>query len=195
MNTTRIGSEYGGKHLDLSLLDKDSVVYSFGLGTDISFDLGLVERVGCNVFGFDPTPKAKLWLESQVLPEQFRYLSLGLSDFDGDLHFSPPPFDHYVSYTPTHNFSSSVVTLPVNRLVTVMKKLGHINLDLLKIDIESAEYSVIDDMIKTRILPRQFLVEFHGNEILYGPYVKKLENEDYVVAAKELTDFTFIRGA
>jgi len=34
-----------------------AVVYSLGIGEDISFDLALIEKYGARVHAFDPTPK------------------------------------------------------------------------------------------------------------------------------------------
>ncbi|GIS18490.1 MAG: hypothetical protein CM15mP120_04060 [Pseudomonadota bacterium] len=42
-----------------------------------------------------------------------------------------------------------------------MRDLGHDHLDVLKMDIEGAEYAVLDDMLQSNILPDQLLVEFH----------------------------------
>jgi hypothetical protein len=53
------------------------------------------------------------------------------------------------------------IELPVKRLGTVMKELGHERLDVLKLDIEGAEYAVLDDLLAIGVLPQQLLVEFH----------------------------------
>src|SRR5436305_14661221 len=39
-------------------LSADSVVYSFGIGEDISFDLQLIDRFAVKVHAFDPTPRS-----------------------------------------------------------------------------------------------------------------------------------------
>ena len=39
-------------------LDRDIIVYSFGLGEDIQFEKDVSERHGCVVYAFDPTPKS-----------------------------------------------------------------------------------------------------------------------------------------
>jgi hypothetical protein len=43
----------------------------------------------------------------------------------------------------------------------VINELGHDRIDLLKMDVEGAEYEIIEDMRKSGIRPRQVLVEFH----------------------------------
>jgi hypothetical protein len=49
-----------------------------------------------------------------------------------------------------------------------MKQLGHGRIDLLKMDIEGAEYGVIEDIIKSRIPIAQILVEFHHQYLPNG---------------------------
>ena len=44
------------------------------------------------------------------------------------------------------------------------------NLDLLKMDIEGAEYAVLDDMLQSGILPDQLLVEFHHGKRRKGRF-------------------------
>ena len=39
-------------------LNADSIVYSAGVGDDISFEIELCERYNCNVILLDPTPVA-----------------------------------------------------------------------------------------------------------------------------------------
>jgi len=42
-----------------------------------------------------------------------------------------------------------------------MKMLGHQRIELLKMDIEGAEYEVIQDLLESRVEIHQLLVEFH----------------------------------
>ena len=42
-----------------------------------------------------------------------------------------------------------------------MRRLRHSRIDVLKMDIEGAEYGVIDDLVRERIPVQQLLVEFH----------------------------------
>lgn len=159
----RYGSEYGGWDVCAGSLDADSVVYSFGAGTDVSFDLALIERFGLTVHVFDPSPRSIAWLKEQTLPAEFVFHAYGLADHDGVLTFYPPANPEHVSYscqTPGRPETQSV-ELPVHRLDTIMKQLGHRRIDLLKMDIEGAEYGVIRDILGGEIEIEQLLVEFH----------------------------------
>jgi FkbM family methyltransferase len=159
----KIGSDYGGYFLDPSLMGPDAVVYSLGVGEDISFDLALIERFGLTVYGFDPTPKVKTWLASQSLPLQFHFLKVGIADFDGEAVFYLPPRQDYISHSliRARQYSRESIRVPMIRMATAMRQLGHTRINVLKMDIEGAEYGVIENLVQERIPVEQILVEFH----------------------------------
>jgi FkbM family methyltransferase len=156
-----LGTDYGGYEILPEHVSRDSVVYSVGIGEDISFDLGMIERFGCAIHAFDPTPRSLAWLDKQALPERFSVHPFGLAEFDGVARFAPPANPAYVSHSVLPGHAGDRIELPVKRLSTVMKELGHARLDVLKIDIEGAEYAVLEDLLATGVLPKQLLVEFH----------------------------------
>lgn len=158
-----IGSDYGGYFVDSSLIPPDPVVYSLGVGEDISFDLSLIEQHDCTVHAFDPTPKVKSWIESQSLPPRFRFQGIGIADFDGETDFYLPPKPDFISHSmmPARQYSQHSIRVPVTKLSTAMGRLGHSRIDILKMDIEGAEYAVLNDLIKDQIEVGQILVEFH----------------------------------
>lgn len=157
----RFGSDYGGWYVAADLLDTTSVVYSFGVGTDVSFDVEIIDCIGVSVHGFDPTPISVAWVKQQRLPGAFHFHEWGLADRDGSASFRLPP-GHAVSYAMISDDDGGVaVTVPVMRLATIMKRLGHEKVDLLKLDIEGAEYAVIDDIARGGVPVDQLLIEFH----------------------------------
>lgn len=159
-----LGSAYGGWTVQSGRLARDSIVYSVGVGEDISFDLALIQRFQCDVHAFDPTPKCIAWLGAQRLPPQFRFRPVGLADYDGVARFVLPRAD-FVSFhigdDAVANGEAQVAECPVRKLTTIMRDAGHQRLDLLKMDIEGAEYPVIDDLLKSDVRPTQLLIEFH----------------------------------
>jgi FkbM family methyltransferase len=160
---TRIGSDYGGYFLDTSILPKDPVIYSVGIGLDISFDLTLIQQYGCTVYAFDPTPKIQSWIEGQSLPPRFHFHSVGIADFDGSADFFLPPRPDFISHSMirAQQYSQDSIRLPVMKLSTAMGRLGHSRIDILKMDIEGGEYAALSDLIKDNIEVGQILVEFH----------------------------------
>lgn len=137
----RLGSDYGGWHVIGDLVNEESVVYSFGIGEDISFDLALIGSLGVTIHAFDPTPRSLEWIREQETPPSFNIYPFGIAAFDGNARFSPPENPCHVSYTmkATAPNETNAVELPVERLETIMKELGHDHIDLLKMDIEGAE--------------------------------------------------------
>jgi FkbM family methyltransferase len=158
-----LGTEYGGWSVYPGGFGPDSVVYSAGIGTDISFDLALIERYGVTVHAFDPTPASIVWLEAQQLPARFKWRQVGLAAYDGQASFFPPDNPAFVSHTmlPRAKRGGTAIQVEVRRLSTLMRDLGHDRLDVLKMDIEGAEYGVVDNILASGVDIGQLLIEFH----------------------------------
>jgi len=207
MNLKFLGNEsYGGWMVDTEGLSSESIVYSFGVGFDISWDLAMIENFGCNVFAFDPTETSKNWLASQDLPEKFSFEQVGLSTFDGVQDFFLPLKQGKPDYS-TVKRSGSSVQFPVKRLETLMKMRGHSRIDVLKIDIEGSEFAVLPKIAHLPIA--QILVEMHPNMYgsgwkglrkLLGRYkfhraTSALSRNGFVCAHRNENDYTFIKSA
>jgi len=159
----RFGSEYGGWEVATDSLTPQTVVYSFGVGEDASFDTALIEHYHLTIHAFDPTPKSISWVRKQGFPRNFVLHEYGLAAFDGTVSFNPPVNPDHVSHTLLDRPSTQEksIKVPVKRLKTIMSELGHQHIDILKMDIEGAEYDVIRDIYDSGIRPAQILVEFH----------------------------------
>ncbi len=159
----RHGSEYGGWWINPEALDANSVVYSVGIGTDITFDLSLIEAHGLAIHAFDPTPGSIAYLRSLELPDTFTYHQVGLAAADGAAGFRPPDNPQHISHSlmSAGQTDTRAIMVEVRRLSTLMRDLGHDHVDVLKMDIEGAEYDVLDDLLDQRLQVRQILVEFH----------------------------------
>jgi FkbM family methyltransferase len=145
-------------------LSPSSVVYSFGIGRDLSFDLDMVGRHGVTVHAFDPTPVAVQWAREQVLPESLHIHEYGLSEQDGEIEFYTPRKATSAHFTPVkryRNEEGEKITAPVKSLPTIMAELGHERIDVLKMDIEGGEYGVVESIVQHGIPIGQLLVEFH----------------------------------
>ena len=116
----------------------------------MQFDLALIERFGLTVHGFDPTPRVAEWLQNNPPPDALKFYPLGLAWTDGELQFAAPTEAQAVSGTvvPSALADQTTVAIPVARLETMMRDLGHDHLDVLKMDIEGAEYAVLETSCK-----------------------------------------------
>jgi len=159
----RFGSDYGGWDIITANIDCDSIVYSFGVGEDASFDTALIEKFDLTIHAFDPTPKSIKWVKRQGFPDQFVMHEYGIASFDGTVSFNPPENPDHVSHTLTDRPSTKAqaISVPVKRLGSIMVELGHDHINVLKMDIEGAGYGVINDICASDIRPEQLLVEFH----------------------------------
>lgn len=143
----------------------ESVVYSFGVGDDVGWDLEMIKQFGVTVHAFDPTPASIDWISRQTLPPEFIFRDVGISNFDGTLDFYPPrrPGNTHFSQirrSGTFNHRRSVPGR-VQRLSTTMRMLDHQRIDVLKLDIEGSEFEAIPDLIASGVEVDQLLVEIH----------------------------------
>lgn len=181
----RLGTTYGGWHIPkhLKLTENDNC-YLAGAGEDISFDCELAKLFPCNLYIFDPTPKAQQHFKNlqKAVAEQHifainnteQYYKISASDFQ-KIHFYPwgvagqnSQLKFYMPANPDH-VSCSVLNLQKTEeyfeadcftISTLCKKLAHDSISLLKLDIEGAEYQVIQDIVDNGPLPYLLLVEF-----------------------------------
>ncbi len=148
-------------------LDQDSIVYSLGVGDDIAFDLSIIEGFGAEVHAFDPTPSSIEMLSTADLPNRFHFHPWAITAEDGTLKFYPrvkkDGSQSTVMFTMIAEDASSenAIEVPAYCLSSVASKLGHSRIDLLKMDIEGAEYEVLEGLLASPIKPGQLLVEFH----------------------------------
>jgi FkbM family methyltransferase len=145
------------KHLN------SNIIFSFGLGEDISFDLGMIEKYNVTVYGFDPTPKSIRYLDSLDLPKNFKLKKYAISNKDGELIFNLPINENHVSGSFTNIKSQNRITVQAKKLSTILEELEFDidDIDIVKMDIEGSEYEVIEDMLSNNIKPKQLLVEYH----------------------------------
>lgn len=95
----QFGVGFGAWDVATKGISKDTVVYSFGVGEDISFDIELIYRFNLTIHAFDPTPRSINWVENQQLPAGFVLHEYGLLDFDGEIILNPPENPEFVSHT------------------------------------------------------------------------------------------------
>ena len=158
----RIGNRNGGWTVPVAELGSSSICYCVGCGEDISFDLELIRRFGCAVFAFDPTPRAIDYVRTAAGDNsQYHFSPVGLWDQDDTLRFFAPKDPTHVSHSLLNlQKTDTYIRVPVRRLSHLMRDLGHGRLDLLKLDIEGAEYKVIETVLEDRLPIRVLCVEF-----------------------------------
>ena len=68
-----LGTKYGGFNVVPTILrDKnDAIVYSFGIGEDISFSEDMLNCFNCSIYAYDPTPKSISYVRKHSISSTF----------------------------------------------------------------------------------------------------------------------------
>lgn len=190
----RLGTEYGGWWIPTSLLGASSLVYDAGIGGDASFDLELMRRFGCQVFGFDPTPFSVDYVASLEWPAQWHFEPVGIWTQPAVLSFEPIAGQAVGSSSVTRpGNASAAFSAPVEPLSMLMQRLGHDHIDLLKMDIEGAEGPVLDDLVASDIRPTIICVEYDQPEAPWRlvQRIRRLIGAGYQLNHVEGWNYTF----
>lgn len=163
---------------NVGALQPASVVYSFGIGGNVAFDLAMLQWFPqASVFAFDPTVDATSVAEvlrvasggttSESVDKRFRFRQWGIGYTDATLSF-------YKSFDPVIKSMSTMAGLPgydptpalqapLRTLSSIMRELGHTWVDVLKLDVEGGEFDLFlrDPQMASFIPASQVLVEFH----------------------------------
>lgn len=213
----QLGTEYGGWVVPIDQISSDSICYSFGAGEDISFDLSLIETCGSHVYAFDPTPRSIVHINyiknviarnekafinntknsyscSPSILDKFHFFPCGIWKENGKLKFYEPRNPQHVSYSLLNiQKTQNHIEVPCKSLTTIMQELGHDHLDLLKLDIEGAEFEVMQSMLVQQIYPKILCVEFHKcGEYTAAHSLMKLKNAGYVLIYQNKNNYTFV---
>jgi FkbM family methyltransferase len=201
----RIGSRNCGWIVPTHLLGEESICYCVGVGVDITFDLGLISRFNCEVYAYDPTPMAKLHVQKHAQHvNQFHFFDVGLWDKNEVVRFYAPANPSHISHSVLNlQGTNEFFEAQCKRLSTIMSENGHQKIGLLKLDIEGAEYRVIDSIIEDRLDIGVICVEYHGSHHkLDDGYldriresVSRLHDYGYTLVAVSLRcDYTFVKN-
>ncbi len=201
-NIKWLGWRWCGFFVDTTQLDRATVVLSFGVGTDISFDLALQRRGVKHIYLFDPTPVAQQFIATLHLPAIFSFYPYGLYGKDGMQTFYLPSKSHRVSGSSLnleHLQSQKNIEVEMKKLSTILQELQIEKIDLLKMDIEGSEFDVLQNMIEEKIYPQQLCVEFHaryfedGKEKMKNTIAMLTENNYELSAYTDGEEYLFCR--
>lgn len=203
-NNIWIGSQYGGFYIYPNYLSENSIVYSFGIGDDITFDIFLIKNYNCKIYAFDPTPKSINWINDNIISlPNFSFFDYGLNNISGFQNFFLPKNNKFISGSSIkqNNVNSNdVISVKMKTFKEISQIFSHKIIDILKMDIEGSEYDVIDDILNSNIIINQILVEFHDRFIQNGNsktknFVSKLNEMGYQIFAisNSFQEVSFIR--
>ena len=169
-----------------------------GVGEDISFDIALIGRYGCKVYAFDPTPRAIdfIYRIGALLDDSYDFWPVGLWHSNGTQRFYVPENPAFVSHSIVNlKRTQDYFEAKCKTLANLMAELSHDHIDLLKLDIEGAEYGVLFDMLERGLDVGIICVDFDQ------PYpfretitlIRRMKTAGYAVVAIDGWDVTFVR--
>jgi FkbM family methyltransferase len=193
----RLGSAYGGWWVPADALRPGRSAYCAGAGEDITFDLALL-AAGMKVTVFDPTPRAVAHFnETAPINDNLRFRSVGWWDITDDVKFFAPRDPLHVSHSIVNLQSTDEFFVAhVEPVHVLMNELGDESVDIIKMDIEGAEYRVIDSLLEHGPVPHVLCVEFDQPQPLLKTIrcIRKLGLHGFSLQRIDGWNYTFIRS-
>lgn len=205
-----LGSNYGNWTIPKKFLNETSICYCAGAGEDITFDIDLIKNFNCKVFTFDPTPRAIQHINTlrkntakgnpffsipnkiaynanELILNNLFFYPFGLWNKDTIIKFYSPKNPAHVSHSITNlQKTDKYFQAQCYSLKTLMKNLNHTKINLLKLDIEGSEISVINYIINEKIDIDCICIEF---DELVGVNLKNSQKNSQI---KEKVDKTIL---
>ena len=193
----RLGSRYGGWIVPAAELSPGSICYLAGLGEDGSFDICLANEYGCEVFVFDPTPRAIAYAERELADvPSITFLPVGMWSESSVLQFFAPRDPSHVSHSVVNlQGTTDSFDARCESPADTMRALGHKSLTLLKLDIEGAEYEVLGSVLRDNLDIAVICVEFDQPAPVRKTLrqIGALRAAGYTCIAAENWNYTFLR--
>jgi FkbM family methyltransferase len=193
-----LGTPYGGWLIPGGLIEPSWLCYSVGAGGDISFDLALIERYDATVRAFEPVAD---YVRSAIARagEEPRFsiheAAIGASDGPLRVQVTHDPTSQSVSAAHLYE-SAAFIELPGRTLRSLMDELGDERIDLLKLDIEGAEYEVLPTIDLRELGVKVFATQLHHNGSVRDArrLIARLREDGYEpVACRPAVKLTFAR--
>ena len=169
----RLGTKYGGWWIDTRIVGDNPLLIDCGLGEDISFPVAFLKRFGGRVIGIEPNPRSIAYVEKHC-PVGMEVWKNAFWHSEETLNFHLPRTQDNLpkgadgvsgSLVATHDYvtGGDAVTVKTVTLKKLLEATGRDRCDVLKIDIEGAEYDVLDRLCDSGEIRqvRQLLIEFH----------------------------------
>jgi FkbM family methyltransferase len=197
-------AEYGNLYASFlvipALIKHGGIALCAGVGLDISFDLELINQHDMRIIAIDPTDKAARFIEKNK-PKNYWYIqkalvgehanqTITIHPNRNDMHVSESIFSSH--HAVDNSIAREVPTIKLSHLKEVFGKF-----DLIKLDIEGAEYDLIEYL--PLFEPKIICIEFHHGMTNYTQKdteaaEKYLSQYNYTVIMREgANELTFFR--
>jgi FkbM family methyltransferase len=194
-----LGSDWGGWIVPDDLIDESWTCYCVGAGSDVSFDVALIERYGARVRCIDPFRVFLEQAERQADGDpRITFHEAALATQDGPLRMYGAEDAASGSLSATNLYRTErVVTKPGRSLPSLMAELGDERVDLLKLDIEGSEYDILPALDLPSLGVRVLCIELHHSRTVREAreQLDALRAQGYrLVSCKWPASYTLVRG-
>ncbi len=158
---------FGDWGVPLEHVHSGDVMYSFGICDDIDFEKEIYKNKNISINAFDPTPYSVDWIKKQDIGHCLQFHPHAVSDRNGHFYLYPllnkkgRASKKMYSFHTQNKERSDGVKVEALTIDSIMKKLNHKHVDIIKMDIEGAEYGVINNLLESSIRPRIIMMEYH----------------------------------
>jgi FkbM family methyltransferase len=197
MNLKFLGTEYGGWSVDLDSIKSGDCIIDAGLGEDISLLQELSKYYEINIIGIDPTEKSHKYVESLNLSNLKLYKKAIAKNGISNIEFFKNSNPNYVSESYFNEHSSVSLESYKTDCVSFKELIEKYNPSFIKMDIEGAEYDVLEECIGVN----QICVEFHHHCVSSKNFndtinsVKMMMSNGYkLISSRNDIEFTFLKN-
>jgi FkbM family methyltransferase len=191
-----MGSKYGGWVMPAELIGRSWLCYCVGAGGDVSFDVELMRDYGATVRAFDPVERSVVSAREEAAGNpRFSAHMVALAAEDGPVRMQITHDPGSASVSAAGLYESDRFTeVPGRTLSSLMAEYGDERIELLKIDIEGAEYDVLPTLDLAAAGVKLFAVQLHHNGSVgqARALIRRLRDAGYVpVGCRSAVKLTF----
>jgi len=195
---TTLGVSYGSWIMPEGVVEPSWTCYCVGAGGDVTFDLDLVRRYGATVRAVEPVPGyVQEAIEAGRGEPRYSVHQAAITTADGPVRMqvTHDSGSRSVSLAGLYE-SDTFVELPGRSLASLMSELGDDHIDLLKLDVEGAEYDLLPTLDLRGFGVKVFAIQLHhtGTVAQARALINHLHDQGYEpVACKPAVKLTFVR--
>jgi FkbM family methyltransferase len=159
------GSAYGGWMVPTALIEPGWICYCVGAGNDISFDLELIKCFDVRVQSVEPVEQYVDEARATTADEpRFAIYRAALATHDGPIRMQRTHNPDGLALSSANLFDSDqFIEVPGRTLASLARELGHTHIDLLKFDLEGAEYEVVPQLDLDALGVKALAFQVHHN--------------------------------
>ena len=189
-------------------LSPDSAVVDCGTGPDADFSQAILARFGSRCHGVEPTRKHHRALDGVVeasggrftyIPRALALQGPRLTFHESDMNVSGSILEDHVNVRRDRTITYDVETVTIDGLFELFSLA---RIDLLKLDVEGAEYALLDVVAPDTLMRiGQLIVEFHDHCVpRFSPrdtrrIIRRLECAGFAVYSADAINYLFFRSA